>query len=173
MKHDDDAPYVPPNTELASSVNAAPRSLLRGLVASLVVVPASTLIAFGFLYYHHLAYQREMRELEMPPEMLAGMSIFGSGDLMPFALWSIGLAILLFVLMATFSRFTFQLHVMLRIALCVILGSVAGFGWTLMVATMLGPWMGAFSFPTLYCWIGGSLVAVLASQAVPAFRRGG
>ncbi len=43
----------------------------------------------------------------------------------------------------------------------VLLGGLAGFGWTLFNLEMLGPWFGAWSFNVLYCWIVGGAIGIL------------
>ena len=70
----------------------------------------------------------------------------GSGDLLPFVLWSMPLGLLVapvsYLLRGVSSRY-------LRTAASLAAGVLLGYGWTLAMAKMMGPWFGTFSFPVL------------------------
>ncbi len=51
------------------------------------------------------------------------------------------------------------------------IGVLTGVLWTFAAALILGGWIGAFSFPVLYCWaIGGLLGGLVAARISPEVR---
>ena len=97
--------------------------------------------------------------------------LYGTGDLPAFLFWTIGLSITLFFLTAGLTRTTHEQSKIIKSVSWLSLGPLVGFAWTVFVAIALGPWMGSFSFPVLYCWMGGATVAALASLTIrPAVK---
>jgi hypothetical protein len=78
---------------------------------------------------------------------------FGSGDLPAMAIWSLPLAAMVAVLTGGLTRASVAAQAWLRYPLLVALGAVLGFLWTVIAAILLGGWIGAFSFPVLFCWV--------------------
>ena len=86
---------------------------------------------------------------------------FGEGDLPAFAIWSAFFAgvILVAAVAVGFARIPRNLPA--RTLVFAALGAVLGIGWTFTVACcLLGPWIGAFSFPVLYLWMGGGAIGL-------------
>src|SRR5215212_9694830 len=48
-------------------------------------------------------------------------------------------------------------------AAAVALGLLLGVLWTTVAASLLGPWIGAFSFPVLACWVLGAATGLVAA----------
>src|SRR3954471_4643396 len=82
---------------------------------------------------------------------------FGIGDLSAMVVWSVPLAILVAVLTGRLGRSRLISGALLRYLVLVLLGAVAGYLWTLFAAILLGGWIGAFSFPVLFCWVGAGV----------------
>ena len=83
---------------------------------------------------------------------------FGSGDLVAFRFWLTPFCGLIGVSNLSFIFLTERRSLLLRVPLGIVIGALLGFIWTFFVATVLGPWFNAFSFPVLYFWmIGGAL----------------
>ncbi len=102
----------------------------------------------------------------MPPEIAAEMGLgYGTGDIPAFAFWSLGISMLILFYVAWTSKRTFRRPIPLRIAYFVGVPFIA-FAWTIFVASALGPWMGAFSFPVFPCWLVGSCGGAIASCIV-------
>ena len=100
---------------------------------------------------------------------------FGRGDLLPFALWDVWLALLVTAIgPATVAR-TQTLENARRVVVAIVIGVVTGVAFTLVVAAVLGGWFFAFSFPVLYlCAIGAAAGLVVATIAAPTgLRRDG
>lgn len=76
--------------------------------------------------------------------------------------WSVPLAILvsLGVLSVPYLQHRF-LGLAVRYLLVLIAGLVGGLAWTFVVASVLGSWFGAFSFPVGICWTFGSGVGMV------------
>ena len=165
--------------------SSTPRVWIRGITAAIVVFPASLLLAYGFLYLRDRAFNQNLPQaaddwVSYPgPSGTAtsdGMGIFhsdlyGTGDLPAFLFWTIGLSITLLFLTAGLTRTTHGQSKIIKSVSWLSLGPLVGFAWTVFVAIALGPWMGSFSFPVLYCWMGGATVAALASLTIrPAVK---
>jgi hypothetical protein len=85
---------------------------------------------------------------------------FGSDDLGSFGFWS---ALPLVILYPTVRRLDQHLqhwNTIFGYFAAVILAFLFAYFWTCIVALILGGWIGAFSFPVLFCWLIGSLVAL-------------
>lgn len=86
-------------------------------------------------------------------------------DLWAFMLWSApfalavgGIAILLH------SRFQYKRKSAEWVKMCII-GSATGVVWTIIVSLLLGNWFALFSFPVVFCWIGGGISGLLVANS--------
>jgi hypothetical protein len=95
---------------------------------------------------------------------------FGVGDLPAFMFWTAPAAGVTFVLLLLLHRASSRLPSSLLLGLAAAGSLLLGYAWTSTVAAVLGPWIGAFSFPVLYCWTVGFLLAVTMSISV--WRKG-
>ena len=98
---------------------------------------------------------------------------FGAGDLPAMLLWSLplgGLVALVARIPARLAARRGAPGLLAAHAAAVGLGLLVGVLWTVSAASLLGPWMGAFSFPVLACWALGA-VAGLLSAATAARPR--
>jgi hypothetical protein len=86
---------------------------------------------------------------------------FGSGDTWSFIFWTIPFAIALSVCGRTIISLFQKLHISLKLLLLLTTAALLSFGWAYCVSVLLGPWVGAFSIPILYLWIGGSFAQLL------------
>ncbi len=77
---------------------------------------------------------------------------FGSSDLLPYAIYCIPFAFLLWASSSLFFRMTRQWRPWLATPIGFIMGAIAGFIGTYAVAIVLGPWFGAMSVPVLKSW---------------------
>ena len=87
---------------------------------------------------------------------------FGSGDLSAFAFWSCLLAIPAYPALRVFDRWSVNWTAALAYSAAVVLGLAAGALATVVVAAILGGWIGAFSFPVFLCWLAGTLSSFAA-----------
>ena len=88
---------------------------------------------------------------------------FGSGDLPAMFVWSLPLgAMVAFSLGRALPRFA-AWRPRSRTAALAAIGAFIGALWTFAAALLLGGWIGAFSFPVLYCWVAGGLLGGLAA----------
>jgi hypothetical protein len=58
-----------------------------------------------------------------------------------------------------------------RVWLGILLGGLAGLGWTYLNLGFLGPWFGAWSFNVLYCWIVGGVFGILTVALIGRRQR--
>ena len=86
---------------------------------------------------------------------------FGAGDLWAFGFWSVLPALPAYPVLRLFDRRSHSWTAATAYGAAVFLGLVGGVLWTLVVASILGGWIGAFSFPVLLCWLSGSLAAFI------------
>jgi len=86
---------------------------------------------------------------------------FGKGDTYAFILWTVPLAVGLAVTGRTIVYLFRTSSYLLRLLFIILISGLLSFGWAYCVALVLGPWIGAFSFPILYLWIGGSILQLL------------
>ncbi len=86
---------------------------------------------------------------------------FGKGDTYALVFWTIPLAVGLSVAGKTILNLFRKRSFILRVLLIILTAGLLSFGWSYCVALVLGPWMGAFSIPILYLWIGGSVLQLL------------
>ncbi len=93
---------------------------------------------------------------------------FGSGDLLPYAIYSTAFAILAASASVMAYGWTKQLKVWIAAACAFIFGLLFGFLSTFAVALFLGPWMGAMSVPILQSWC---IAAAFTFSAAVLLRR--
>jgi hypothetical protein len=90
---------------------------------------------------------------------------FGAGDLPAMFFWSLPLgALCFFTIRRTSSRFAHRSLMARRVVLGLV-GALTGILWTFGVVLILGAFIGAFSFPVLYCWTFGGLIGGVAAAA--------
>ncbi|WP_201981277.1 DUF6843 domain-containing protein [Hymenobacter rubidus] len=92
---------------------------------------------------------------------LARQNWFGSGDTEAFLYWTAPLVAGVAAISPLILRILPSFPVGLRALLLVVIAAGIAFGWVYGVALLLGPWMGAFSFPVLYPWVGGTAAQLL------------
>jgi hypothetical protein len=90
---------------------------------------------------------------------LASNAWFGAGDLSALIIWSVPLGVILALVLGALARRLVATGAVWPYVALIPTGAVAGYLWTLVVAAVLGPWIGAFSFPVLFCWIAGGVSA--------------
>jgi hypothetical protein len=136
-------------------------------VSGVATFALSVSSAYGYVTYSNLAHRRQLLDAGMPPEIAAEIPLdYGMGDIPAFAFWSLGLSTLILFYIAWTSKRTFRRRIPVSIAYLFGVPFIA-FAWTVFVASALGPWMGAFSFPVFPCWLVGSGIGAIASYFVP------
>jgi hypothetical protein len=93
--------------------------------------------------------------------MLYRQDWFGKGDTYAFVFWTVPLAFGLSVTGKTIVNLFRTSSFLLRLIFIILTAGLLSFGWAYCVALVLGPWIGAFSIPILYLWIGGSILQLL------------
>ena len=101
---------------------------------------------------------------------LASNDWFGKGDLRSFWIWTAMLSVPVVIIAMISGRLLAKLNPVVAIVPSAAIGAALGYGSTVVVWKMLGPWFGAFSFPVLYCWIAGAICACFIATALG--RRG-
>ena len=86
---------------------------------------------------------------------------FGKGDTYAFVFWTVPLAIGLSVTGKTIINLFRTSSFLFRLLFIILIAGLLSFGWAYCVALVLGPWIGAFSIPILYLWVGGSILQLL------------
>ncbi len=86
---------------------------------------------------------------------------FGKGDTYAFVFWTVPLAVGLSVTGNTIIHLFRVNSFLLRLVFIILTAFMLSLGWAYCVALALGPWIGAFSIPILYLWIGGSILQLL------------
>ena len=86
---------------------------------------------------------------------------FGKGDTYAFVFWTFPLAVGLSVTGKTIINLFRTSSFLLRLLFIILTAGLLSFGWAYCVALVLGPWIGAFSIPILYLWVGGSILQLL------------
>lgn len=86
---------------------------------------------------------------------------FGKGDTYAFVFWTVPLAVGLSVTGKTIINLFRTSSFLLRLLFIILTAGLLSFGWAYCVALVLGPWIGAFSIPILYLWVGGSILQLL------------
>lgn len=101
---------------------------------------------------------------------LAGNNWFGAGDLPAMLVWSAPLALLDALLVGSAARRLEGSSGWLRYGVLVPLGATVGVLWSIAAALLLGPWIGAFSFPVLFCWLAGGALGGIGAAAAANTR---
>ena len=127
------------------------KTILSFPIASVVCLGASSLVAEILLVLNHG---------------------FGAGDMYAFLYWTSLFALALLLPAVAFAILLRHARTINRVWIGVLLGGLAGFGWTLLNIAMLGPWFGAWSFNVLYCWIVGGAVGILVVALLGQSREG-
>ena len=86
---------------------------------------------------------------------------FGKGDTYAFVFGTFPLAVGLSVTGKTIINLFRTSSFLLRLLFIILTAGLLSFGWAYCVALVLGPWIGAFSIPILYLWVGGSILQLL------------
>ncbi len=94
---------------------------------------------------------------------LATNAWFGAGDLQAMLIWSLPLGLVMTVASHRLSRRLSNAGTSLRYATLMLSGGLLGFLWTVVATLLLGAWIGAFSFPVLFCWITGGFMGGIAA----------
>lgn len=84
---------------------------------------------------------------------------FGKGDIQGFAFFSFILASLSFFLFSPLKKLFSRFNIALGVAVTLIVSVLQTVIFTLVVWLLLGPWIGAYSFPIIWCWFAGIIVA--------------
>lgn len=84
---------------------------------------------------------------------------FGAGDLFAFAFWSLLLSSLVYPALRLFDRLSGTWPAWSAYLVAMPLGLLAAVISTVVIAAILGGWIGAFSFPVFHCWLGGTLAS--------------
>jgi hypothetical protein len=95
---------------------------------------------------------------------------FGSGDLLPFANYSVPFAAGVWPLSRVLWFATRRLLLSLTLIVAFVLGLLYGYAATYALALVLGPWIGAVSVPVLRVWC--SVGALSLTSALLLMRRG-
>ena len=97
---------------------------------------------------------------------------FGAGDLSALVVWSIPFTLLMG---STVRRLSVRSAGWSRGRQLLLLGSapaILGFAYVFVVALVLGPWIGAFSFPVAHIWmLAGALTGLLAAALLDRQSR--
>lgn len=88
---------------------------------------------------------------------------FGAGDLSAMSLWSLALFLTTYATAGVVAR----RRSAWRYVVAVLLGPLNGILVTVIAALVLGPWMGAFSFPAPLCWTFGGLAGLTVAAWLP------
>lgn len=94
-------------------------------------------------------------------KILLAVDGFGSGDTIGFLYWTSLFAVALLLPALGFTLLLRHARMVHRVWFGVLLGGLAGFGWTLFNLWILGPWFGLWDFNVLYCWIVGGAAGIL------------
>lgn len=86
---------------------------------------------------------------------------FDEGDIPALAFWTSGLCVLVLFVGLGLQRFLLNRPAGIRRLTAASAGIGLGFGWTIMVATALGPWFGGFGFPVLLLWMIGAALGLI------------
>lgn len=95
---------------------------------------------------------------------------FGRGDLIAMATWSLPLALATAWAMTIVSRRIVARGMATTFVVLAVVGALVGALWSLVAALVLGPWIAAFSFPVLSCWIAGGLLGGITAAGLLRLR---
>lgn len=87
---------------------------------------------------------------------LASNEWFGAGDLSAMVVWSLPLGTLIVVTARVLSSRLAAARTIWQYFTLVPVCALVGVIWAIIVALLLGGYVGAFSFPVLFCWIAGA-----------------
>jgi lysylphosphatidylglycerol synthetase-like protein (DUF2156 family) len=94
---------------------------------------------------------------------LATNAWFGAGDLPAMIFWSLPLGLMIAATLSVLSRRLARTRTRWHYVALVPIGATIGFSWTIAAAFILGGWIGAFSFPVLFCWVFGGVLGGIAA----------
>lgn len=86
---------------------------------------------------------------------------FGKGDTYSFVFWTIPFAVAISISGEAFLSLFRKANFLSGILFIIIISIIIAVVWTYCTALVLGPWIGAFSFPILYLWIVGGFIQLL------------
>lgn len=84
---------------------------------------------------------------------------FGKGDIDGFACFTLVLSSLSLFLFTPSRKLYSRLSLILGILVALLLSVTQTIAFTTIVWLLLGPWIGAYSFPILWCWLAGTSAA--------------
>jgi hypothetical protein len=84
---------------------------------------------------------------------------FGKGDIQGFAFFSIILSAISLLLFNLYKRLFSKTNVTVGIILTIVFSILQTLVFVLLVWLLLGPWVGAYSFPIIWCWLSGIVIA--------------
>ena len=96
---------------------------------------------------------------------------FGAGDISAFLYWTALFAVSLLLPSVLFGILLRDAGTLNRVWVGILLGSLAGLGWTYLNLGLLGPWFGAWSFNVLYCWIVGGVLGILTVALIGRTKK--
>lgn len=94
---------------------------------------------------------------------LAATEWFGAGDLRALVLWTAPLAVLEGAWHGWLTRNASSRSAAVHAALSFIGGTAIGIVWCLAALLLLGPWLGALSFPVLVVWVAAAILGSAAA----------
>lgn len=104
--------------------------------------------------------------------LVARQGGFGAGDLMPFSLWLVPMAVILAVVTGLSGQFLARLPRILGLIVALAAGFLFGLVASFVPVICLGPWGLAFSFPLPSAMISGGLAAFASLAAAPGRSQG-
>ena len=105
--------------------------------------------------------------------MVALQGGFGAGDMWSFLFWTLPFAVGMAVVGSLSMKLFCRLSFFIRYSVAALSGGLLGFIWTFIVALVLGPWFGAFSFPVLLIWAAGGASGMISSTGACKGRKKG
>ena len=121
------------------------RSLLRFTVSTLLAIAVAEVAALVYVEAH---------------------DGFGRGDLLPFLIWVVPFGLAIGIAVVGGGRWLAKTNRAAAGAYGLTIGGGIGVAWTVLLAWMMGPWFGTFSFPVLYILLmSGALSAATACAA--------
>jgi hypothetical protein len=110
------------------------------------------------------AFSTELFAVGIATTYLATNNWFGAGDLPAMVIWSLPLVLLAYFSFRTATRRMVSLPEGVRYLALPLIGALLGIITTGLASLILGPWILAFSFPVLFCWVvAGFLGGVVAA----------
>jgi MFS family permease len=169
-----DSPYESPRSVSEAAVEQNGRhACWRAGIMTAVTFTGCLAIGLLFVFVANMSAHKKMTGAGIPAGMAAELGIgFPVGDFFAFAIWSVGLALLVSVV-SGFTSSWLRSHVASYVKFISVgsIGAATGIIWSTIVASILGQWIGAFSFPVLYCWIGGAVLGSCSQVLIASGRR--